>query len=161
MNTKDALIYGAGDAKIGSIAGKGAKYGRRLKETFIANIKGFKQILDGIAEAAHRGYLIGLDGRHLPVRSAHSALNLLLQGCGAIIMKYAQVGLQRKLEGEQVPHKFILNIHDEFQITCPKDAAEYVGQAAVQAIKDAAVLLNFRVPMDGAYKIGTSWKETH
>lgn len=156
-----ALIYGAGDAKIGSIAGKGAKYGRRLKETFIANIKGFKQLLDGISAAAHRGYLIGLDGRQLPVRSAHSALNLLLQGCGAIIMKYAQVGLQRKLEEEKVPHKFILNIHDEFQITCPKDVAEYVGKAAVQAIKDAAVLLKFRVPMDGAYKIGTSWKETH
>lgn len=156
-----ALIYGAGDMKIGSIVGKGRRYGRQLKDAFIKNIRGFRQLLDGIAKATQRGYLVGLDGRHLPVRSEHSALNLLLQGCGAIIMKYAQVKLQKQLEDLGIPHKFLLNIHDEFQITTPEEHGEAVGRMAVQAITDVGVDLGFRCPLSGAYSVGSSWKETH
>ena len=32
-----------------------------------------------------RGYLIGIDGRHLQIRSRHSALNQLLQSTGSLV----------------------------------------------------------------------------
>ena len=39
--------------------------------------------------------------------------------------------------------------------------ADYVGRAGVQAIKDAGKYYNMRCPLEGEYKIGENWSETH
>ena len=39
--------------------------------------------------------------------------------------------------------------------------ADYVGRTGVQAIKDAGEYYKMRCPLDGEYKIGGSWYETH
>lgn len=76
-------------------------------------------------------------------------------------MKYAQVILQVWLEEHQIEHKFVLNIHDEYQITCREVDAEIVADLGPKAITAAGELLGFRCPLAGEAHIGTSWKETH
>jgi len=51
--------------------------------------------------------------------------------------------------------------HDEWQIEVKESQADYVGRAGVQAIKDAGNFYKMRCPLDGEYKIGDSWYETH
>jgi len=58
-------------------------------------------------------------------------------------------------------YTFVGNIHDEFQAEVKPDLAETYGQLAVQAIKQAGKDLKLLCPMDGEYKIGKSWAETH
>jgi len=36
-----------------------------------------------------------------------------------------------------------------------------VGQAGVQSIKAVKDIFNLRCPLDGEYKIGNNWSETH
>lgn len=87
-----AFLYGAGDAKIGEIVGGSSKEGKRLKASFMSKTPAIKRLTNAVAEAVStRGTLRGLDGRPLPCRSAHSALNLLLQSAGAVIMKQALI----------------------------------------------------------------------
>ena len=57
--------------------------------------------------------------------------------------------------------EFVGNIHDEWQIDVPEDNADAVGKAAVEAIIQAGKDYNFVFPLDGEYKIGDNWAETH
>jgi hypothetical protein len=161
-----AFLYGAGDLKIGSIIGKGKKAGAELKAKFLKGLPALDNLLTAVKVAASkRGYLLGLDGRKLHVRSDHAALNTLLQSAGAIVMKKALVILDRKLqEMGYVPglnYEFVANVHDEFQIECDEDIAEIVGQTAVKSIRAAGEHYGFRCPLDGEYKVGDNWKECH
>ena len=36
-----------------------------------------------------------------------------------------------------------------------------VGKLGVEAIKQAGDYYNLRCPLDGEYKVGTSWAQTH
>lgn len=117
------------------------------------------------AKVKSQGYLIGLDGRILHVRSEHSALNTLLQSAGAIQMKYALVILDEALQSAGylpgVNYEFVANVHDEWQIECDEEIADEIGKQAVAAIKEAGVRLGFKCPLDGEYKVGSSWAGTH
>jgi DNA polymerase I-like protein with 3'-5' exonuclease and polymerase domains len=110
---------------------------------------------------AEKGHLPGLDGRRLFVRSAHSALNTLLQSAGAIVMKQALVILSNKIKKDKIDAHFVVNVHDEFQVEVRRDQAEIVGKLAVESIADAGVLLELNCPLTGDYKIGSSWAQTH
>tara|TARA_R100000655_G_scaffold5488_1_gene16904 strand:- start:5922 stop:7667 length:1746 start_codon:yes stop_codon:yes gene_type:complete len=156
-----ALVYGAGDEKIGSVVGGSRKQGKELKERFLSNLPTFKTLKEKVQGAARRGYLMGIDGRKIYIRHEHAALNSLLQGGGAIVMKKALAILANRLELSSTAFKFVANIHDEWQIEVAECRANKVGQLAVQSIIDAGEHFNMRCPLDGEYKIGGDWSETH
>ena len=57
--------------------------------------------------------------------------------------------------------KFVANIHDEWQMEVREDLSENVGKMAVDCIIKAGEYYNLRCPMDGEYKVGRDWSETH
>ena len=156
-----ALLYGAGDEKLGSVAGGGRTTGKKLRESFLNNLPSFAALKDRVSNASSRGYLTGLDGRRLQVRSEHSALNTLLQAAGAIVMKKALVILDDYAKLWKLDYKIIGNIHDEVQSEVAEKDAEKFGWLAVECLKAAGLEFNLRCPLDGEYKVGTTWAETH
>ena len=156
-----AFLYGAGDAKIGTVVGGSAADGARLKQRFLANTPALAGLRERVGRAAARGYLTGLDGRLLRVRSEHAALNTLLQAAGAIVMKKALVILDDYAKQWKIDYKFIGNIHDEVQAEVAEAQAEKYGWLAVECLKAAGLEFNLRCPLDGEYKVGTTWAETH
>jgi DNA polymerase I len=156
-----ALLYGAGDEKLGSVAGGGRTTGKKLRESFLNNLPSFAALKDRVSNASSRGYLTGLDGRRLLVRSEHSALNTLLQAAGAIVMKKALVILDDYAKLWKLDYKIIGNIHDEVQSEVAEKDAEKFGWLAVECLKAAGLEFNLRCPLDGEYKVGTTWAETH
>jgi len=154
-----AFLYGAGDAKIGAIVGGNSGTGRRLKERFLHNTPALEELRRRTDKQAQSGILDGLDGRKLRVRSQHAALNTLLQGAGACVMKQAVVHLADKLRN--IPHKFVANVHDEWQIETPAHYADTVGRIGVRSIRIAGETLGLRCPLDGEYRVGNNWAETH
>jgi DNA polymerase I-like protein with 3'-5' exonuclease and polymerase domains len=156
-----AFLYGAGDAKIGSIIGGTAKDGRTLKQRFLRNTPALEDLRERVGKAAGRGYLVGLDGRKLWVRSEHSALNTLLQAAGAIVMKKALVLLDDYATQHKIDYKFIGNIHDEIQSEVVTEQAEKYGWLAVECIKASGISFDLKCPLDGEYKVGATWSDTH
>lgn len=156
------FLYGAGDEKIGSIIGKGRVAGSRLKKTFLKRLPALKYLLEAVIERAEtQGYLIGLDGRRLSVRSSHAALNTLLQSAGAIIMKQYKVFLNRNLRNAGIDFEFVANIHDEVQMQVLEEDAYRVAQIAEDTFKDVTSHFGFRCRLDGEAKVGDNWYETH
>ena len=156
-----AFLYGAGDAKIGTIVGGSAKDGSRLKQRFLRNTPALENLRERVGRASGRGYLRGLDGRRLHVRSEHAALNTLLQAAGAIVMKKALVLLDDYAQQWNLNYKLIGNIHDEVQTEVSEKHAEKFGYLAVECLKAAGLAFNLRCPLDGEYKVGNTWAETH
>jgi DNA polymerase I-like protein with 3'-5' exonuclease and polymerase domains len=156
-----AFLYGAGDSKIGSIIGGTAKDGRTLKQRFLRNTPALEDLRERVGKAAGRGHLVGLDGRKLWVRSEHSALNTLLQAAGAIVMKKALVLLDDYASQHKIDYKFIGNIHDEIQSEVVTEQAEKYGWLAVECLKASGISFDLKCPLDGEYKVGTTWAETH
>ena len=156
-----AFIYGAGDAKIGSVVGGGKRLGAELKKRFLDNNPSLKTLRDRVSQAARRGYLKGLDGRKIFIRNEHAALNSLLQGGGAIVMKRALVQLYSLIKLNAYDAKIVANIHDEWQIEVKEEIADAVGEVAVRCIEEAGDYYNMRCPLTGEYKIGDNWNETH
>ena len=76
-------------------------------------------------------------------------------------MKKALVLFDNKVKANKWPVKYVANVHDEFQLECPKDIAEEVGKAARMSIIEAGEYFKLRCPLDGEYKIGRNWRETH
>lgn len=156
-----AFLYGAGDAKIGSIVGGSSTQGAKLKAKFLEQTPALKALLEKVAVAAQGGFVRGLDKRKIWVRSQHAALNSLLQGAGAIVMKKALVLLSGHLRKHKIPHGFCANVHDEWQIETKKQYADVVGKLAVQSIEEAGQELELFCPVSGEYNVGANWKETH
>ena len=158
-----AFLYGAGNEKIGSIVGKGAKDGMRLKARFLERIPSLGRLIKNVQKAATRGYLIGLDGRHLHIRSDHAALNVLLQSAGALICKQWMVEVDQMLTQMQWLHKVrqVAWVHDECQYECDADIAEEAGKKIVECIAKAGEFFKLSIPLTGEFKIGRNWAETH
>jgi DNA polymerase I-like protein with 3'-5' exonuclease and polymerase domains len=152
-------LYGAGDAKIGSIVGGSNADGRRLKQSFMQKIPAISYLVSAVKRKVEMdNTLKGLDGRILPCRSPHSALNLLLQSAGAVVMKQALVDF---IDSARLPYELHGNIHDEVQFSCDAEHADELGSLFCDSLKTAGKKLKFRCPLDGEYSIGKTWAETH
>jgi DNA polymerase I-like protein with 3'-5' exonuclease and polymerase domains len=156
-----AFLYGAGPAKIGSIVGGSSTAGQKLINAFLKGTPALQRLRDKVSVYASKGYVPGLDGRKIWVRSEHAALNSLLQGAGAIVMKKALVIFNDKIKAYQWDVKLTVNVHDELQMECSPAIAEEVGKACVASIEEAGRAFNLRCPLTGEYKIGKTWRDTH
>ena len=156
-----AFLYGAGNTKLGSIVGGSAKAGGKLKEAFLQKTPALRRLIDKVATIAAGGSVPGLDGRRILVRSEHAALNSLLQGAGAIVMKKALVIFEEKIRKNKWPVKMVANVHDEVQWETTEAYATITGEAMVQSIVEAGEFYKLRCPLNGEFKYGRSWRETH
>ena len=178
-----ALIFGAGDNKIGSIAGGNQAAGKRLKQKFFSQLPKMKGTVDRLCEEwrSHAqprkrpdlypgaieyrsGWIKGLDGRRISCDSEHKVLCSALQSDEAIMMTHAyndicEVLGKRYRYGED--YGVLCWYHDEVQVECKPELAEDVGEIMSSSIAAAAVQLGLKVPQAGTYKIGNNWSETH
>jgi DNA polymerase I-like protein with 3'-5' exonuclease and polymerase domains len=154
-----AFLYGAGDAKIGSIVGGTLKEGRELKANFLDNTPALKKLREVVRKASDKGYLKALDGRRVLVRSQHASLNFLLQSAGAIIAKRAWEIFH--ILADDFKYKQLGVIHDEIQIECSPDDAEAIGYLIVDAMECTTAYYKLNCPITGTFKIGRNWNETH
>jgi DNA polymerase-1 len=193
-----AYLYGAGAQKLGTIfyedytdkqkEGFHAKYppgptrevafariGQRAKRRIETSIPALGKLQEAIKRVAASGRIKLVDGGVVVCRSAHSALNTVLQGSGSVLVKTAIVMLFREVRaagfapncltgewrrGEEVIG-LCATIHDEIQLEVTTALAPWLGQLAANSMRDAGVALGFRVPTAGAFAIGKNWRETH
>ena len=156
-----ALIYGGSDLRLGQVVGGNRNDGKRLRKSFLDNLPSFATLKDRVERATAKGYLKGLDGRKVFIRSEHAALNTLLQSAGAVVMKQALINLNNKIKENALDAHFVANVHDEWQIEVIEHEASKVGELGVESIRQVEQDFNLRCPLDGEYKIGNNWSETH
>ena len=156
-----AFLYGASPSKLGSILNLSQSQGGVIRQRFLNNMPSLQNLLARVEQVSDRGYIRGIDGRRLYVRSSHAALNTLLQGGGAILCKQWSICMDRAIEKERLRAKLVNTIHDELQFEVHRQDADRVAELAQSSIREAGHLLKLRVQMDAEAKIGFSWADTH
>lgn len=193
-----AYLYGAGSLKLGTIiyddytekqrtafnakfaAGLArekalASLGLRAKKRVEQGIPALGRLQEVVKRIAAKGTITIIDGGAVRIRSAHAALNSLLQGSGSILVKKAMVMLFERLRAEGfVPNPMtgawlrgnelialVACVHDEVQLEADAHLAEWLGQLAADAMRDAGEALGLRVPTAGAFAVGDNWRDTH
>ena len=156
-----ATLYGAGGKQIAHVSGRTEAQGKKLIADFIKNTPPLAMLIDDVKADAALGYLKGLDGRLIWVRSPHSALNSLLQGAGAIVFKMWLILASAAVKAAGINAILVASVHDETQWECDEDSAEDLGKLLVTCAQQAGILAGLRCPVDAEFKIGANWRETH
>lgn len=166
-NVEYAYIFGAQDPKLGSMADyrpKGwsdERTGKAMRTIIAKSLPALGELTDKAQRAGKRGYVIGLDGRKLFIRQQHKSLNTLIQGGGAIVMKYSMCFLNRWVEKMGLDVIKVGDFHDESQADVLQEHAELYGNLAVKSIIHTGKYFKLNCPLDAEYKIGNNWSETH
>ena len=121
-------------------------------------------IEETVREAYKKGFVETAFGRRRPLpelkeKSFHkrsfgerAAVNTVIQGTAADIMKMAMVNLQP--EAEKLNSYIILQVHDELVLEAPEGAEEEVAAKVKQVMEGAA---NLSVPLTVEVKSGKEW----
>lgn len=158
-------LYGGSDKKLAQTAGHpsaGAdKIGAQIRERMIKAIPGLDDLMAACDVAGKRGWLKGIDGRRIEVRSKHAVLNTLLQSAGSICVKLATIYMMRQIRTQRLDAAMIIHYHDEVQL---EGSSEHIAQAAqyfIDGLRYAAQELKLTCPLDGEVKLGNNWADTH
>ncbi|MDR1829469.1 MAG: DNA polymerase I [Candidatus Fibromonas sp.] len=132
---------------------------------------GVKTYFDGvIKEAKKSGFIetIAKRRRYLPELRASDqqkrtmaermATNSPIQGSAADLIMEAMLRLHAKIEGENLPLRMLLQVHDELVFECPKERAEEFSQMIKHEMENAWPL---SVPLLANVGIGDNWLEAH
>lgn len=172
-----AFLYGSGDKNLGKLLGGDEAMGKQAKKKFLKATPAIKMLREAVESALvvkyhgrpqewKRRYLRGLDGRHLHVRSLHSALNLLLQSCGALICKKWICLWEENMIKAGYDHgkdfQFMAWVHDEEQVACrTQQIAEDAVRIAQESMRQTQEYYGIRCQLDTEGKIGRNWATCH
>lgn len=121
-----------------------------------------------VIEAKAQGYVATILGRRRPIPQVHSrnfneralgerlAINTVIQGSAADLIKLAMVNLHARLAAEAPAARLLIQVHDELVLETPKRAAEQVRDLTVEEMAGAMTL---RVPLKVDAALGPNWLE--
>ncbi len=158
------FLFGAGDAKIGSITGGKSKDGKALKNKFLKTFPALGRLQTKLRldfEKSGKRHITAQDGRKIQVGSEHKLLNYLLQGNEAILAKEWAIISAKLIKKNNINCKLLAIVHDEQNFECDKEDAPKLATILEQAATMAGEKLGFNCRMDGTSKIGNNWYEIH
>ncbi len=161
-----AYIYGCGNQKLGEILNISVDKAKRVRQKFEKELPALKTLVDAVKHKFRvQGFIKGIDGRRLIPKAEYSSLNTLIQSCGSIIVKMGTIFINQELHkagfkwGED--YVMVLHVHDEMQFYVKKDKTEKFKEIAQTIFQLTQNYFNFKTPLDGEIKVGTTWSDTH
>ncbi len=163
------LIYGMGDFRLAQELNITRKQAKAYIETYFEKMPDVLTFRDKvIAEAKENAEIRTFSGRKRDLPELQSrnrnlrnqgerlAVNTLIQGSAAEIIKLAMIELDREIRAEDVPARLLLQVHDELVLECPGEQAEVVSQLLKRVMEN---VVEFRVPLTVDVHVGPNWKE--
>jgi DNA polymerase-1 len=157
-----AFLYGAGGKKLGTILNVSDSEGNRAKAKFLKAIPPLKALISKVQKIVDlQGYLPGLDDRPIHVESAHKALNYLIQGAEAVVMKYTVNMIHSELAKAKIDSRILLFYHDEVTYEVKEDQAEKAKSIIMRCFEEAPKELGVDIMTCGDCKIGEDYYDVH
>jgi len=140
---------------------------KALIENYRDRFKGIDTFLgECVVHAEQHGYVSTILGRRREVKQLTSrnpqtralgerlAINTVIQGSAADLIKLAMVKLHHRIHTEQLPMKILLQIHDELVVESPAGEAERCAAILTEEMENA---MSLRVPLKVDAGYGTDW----
>jgi DNA polymerase I-like protein with 3'-5' exonuclease and polymerase domains len=160
-----AYLYGAAPKKISEVLECKESEARRVMERFAKGLPALASLKANVGQAAKKGHILSIDGRKVPIRSPHSALNSLLQSAGSVLCKAYLLAIRDELERQGLiwgkDYYYLGWCHDEVQIAVKKGLEELVGTTCIREAPKVGEKFSFKCPLAAEYKVGNNWAETH
>ena len=157
-----ALLYGAGDSKIGAVVNGSAKDGAQLRARFMANMPAYKRLSEAVIRKGESvGKLVGLDGRVLRVRSGHASLNTLIQGSSAVLMKKWFMYVDYHLRRRKLDAKIVAMVHDELVLETSEKDVDHAKDCVILSIRQVNKSYKLNCELDCDVQTGNNWSEIH
>ena len=162
-----AMLYGAGDQKIGhsydkQLSSTAAKRkGKEIRAAYVEAIEGLGDLLEAIKKASEKGFVKSIDGRKITVDSPHKALNYLLQSGAGVVAKRLMVINQGIMHDIGICAAQLGFIHDELQFECAPECIEDLRTSLVYSATAAGEYYKLRIRIDAEATTGKNWSETH
>lgn len=162
------IIYGVTPYGLSRrIAGLDVSAAATLIEEYKARFPGIGRFLETcVAQALSLGYVTTFMGRRraIPeIRESRAnrralgerlAINTVVQGSAADLMKLAMVRVQDRIDNEGLPMKMLLQIHDELVLEAPAAEAPTLAQVVRHEMEHA---LELKVPLVAEVGCGPDW----
>jgi len=165
------IIYGSSAFGLSNQLGIGVADAQETIDAYFARYDGVRRFLDEtVANARESGFVTTILGRrrYLPdlgsknrvLRQAaeRMAVNTVIQGSEADLIKRAMVELEPAIEEAGLAARMILQVHDELVFEAPASEVEALSELAQQHMRGVYAL---RVPLDVDVGVGSNWREAH
>ena len=156
-----AILMGAGAAKIGQILGGNSKLNNATMKRLASGIHGWSKFKSQIELRASIGYFTALDGRRISLPNAHKGMSFYLQSFEQAVVKWVMWTAYQRATKAGIDFKQVAVVHDEVQLEVEESRAEEIGKIYQQCFRDAGVFFKTFCPLEGEYKIGDNWEESH
>ena len=175
------VLFGAGLSKTAKIVGCTKEEAKRYQEQYWKEMPKLASLKERLvrhwrASATKgkgkwgkleykNGWIQGLDGRPILVKNEHELLAYQLQSDEAIQMQAAYIYTHDTLieKGYEwgADWRFLIWMHDEYQLECRPEIAEKVKAVAEEGITWAGRVFKINCPHEGEGVIGMNWSMTH
>jgi DNA polymerase-1 len=116
------------------------------KTGYVSTILGRRRAIRGIRRVASRQ-------RNLPERTA---INTVIQGSAADLIKLAMINVHRRLRSEHSRARMLLQIHDELVFEVPADELESLARLVNEEMTG---VMRLDVPLAVDWKAGNNWAD--
>ena len=126
---------------------------RCRRDGCVTTMLGRRRAITGVRDHAGRRTAAGVFALSLPERTA---INTVVQGSAADLIKLAMLGVDRRLRETAMQAAIVLQIHDELLLESPAPETEKVKQLVVHEMQRAMTL---DVPLEVSVHEGGNWAE--
>ena len=161
------IIYGQGAFGLSRSIRIGRAEAKKFIDDYFARYSSIRQFIDDcIARAKKTGYAETILHRRRKIQNLNSkngnkrsqaerlAVNTVIQGSAADLIKLAMISIQRKIDAEDLPISMLLQIHDELLFELPTAEADrhanWIAELMTGAIK-------LDIPLKVDINYGPSW----
>jgi DNA polymerase-1 len=141
------IVYGISDFGLSEQLGIPRADAKAYIETYLDRYPRVRNFIDTtIAAAAQEGFVTTLFGRRRPIPELGGrtrqqrqlgerlAVNTVIQGSAADIIKLAMVRAHARLAEEGIGARLVLQIHDELLVEAPREHAQRAGQLVAESM---------------------------
>lgn len=177
-------LFGCSGTKLANMANVSVKQGNVMKDRFLDSI-GLTEVVNRLDrmttkyKRANGGYIETALGYYVHSSSPHSRVNYLIQSTEAVLQKIAVNLFERKIAKEikvgNMDAQKVLDYHDEVLIEAALGCEHEVGELMCQCYTEASNMcfewhktkskfftdLTFPFDLNGGYKVGMTYLETH
>jgi DNA polymerase-1 len=161
------IIYGQGPYGLSRTIGIPHPEAKKFIDDYFARYGSIRKFMDEVIELSKKtGYAETILHRRRKIPNLNSkngnkrkqaerlAVNTVIQGSAADLIKIAMINIQRKIEKENLPVKLILQIHDELVFEVPvKDVEKH----AIWISSEMTDALQLNVPLKVDINYGPTW----
>jgi len=164
------VIYGQSPFGLARQLGIDKQAAAEFIDTYFEGYPGIEKFLARVlAECRERGYVNTILGRRRAIRGVRAdagrqrnlaertAINTVIQGSAADLIKQAMIAIHRRLRRERLPARMLLQIHDELVFEVPTQKLHDLAGLVTEEMAGAEPLC---VPLKVDVKAGQNWADT-